>query len=216
MSTLRRARIVRGAAPATAEPVAAERRADARPRRLPREAVDANLLAKATVERARAEARAIVAAAKDEAAGIAAAAAEEAKAAATAKLAGGLLALRALEERRAERDLDRAVELARVLAERLLGEALAADPTRVVALARQALLEARGAKSIVIEAGPLDAETLRHHAVSVGVPEGTLTISIDPNLPRGSLRVHTNLGSLDAKLRTQLERLAGALRDALA
>jgi flagellar biosynthesis/type III secretory pathway protein FliH len=34
-------------------------------------------------------------------------------------------------------------------------------------------------------------------------------------LARGSLCVHTDLGTLDAKLTPRLERLAAALRDAL-
>jgi flagellar biosynthesis/type III secretory pathway protein FliH len=41
-------------------------------------------------------------------------------------------------------------------------------------------------------------------------------IRADPLLSRGSLRIHTNLGNLDAQLTPQLERLAKALRDALA
>ena len=45
---------------------------------------------------------------------------------------------------------------------------------------------------------------------------GAIDIRVDPLLSRGSLRIHTNLGSLDAQLTPQLERLAKALRDALA
>jgi flagellar biosynthesis/type III secretory pathway protein FliH len=188
-------------------------------RRIPREAVEASLLAKRILEEARAEAAATLVRAREEAAHAKADAANEARENEVAKLAAGFLALRVADERRAERDLDRAVALACVLAERLLGEALNSDPLRVLALARQALLEARGTHRAVIEASPLDVETLRSHVLHLGSAEGSLKIieiRADPLLSRGSLRIHTNLGNLDAQLTPQLERLAKALRDALA
>jgi flagellar assembly protein FliH len=185
-------------------------------RRVAKEMVEASLRAKRLLEDAAREADAIRARAREDGARAAEEAATEAREREVAKLAASFLALRVEDERRAERDLGRASELARVLAERLLGEALEADPARVVALARQALLEARGARRATIEACPLDAETLRRHALDIGLEEGAIDIRVDPALSRGSLRIHTNLGSLDAQLTPQLERLAKALRDALA
>ncbi len=185
-------------------------------RRLTREALDAQILAKRLLEEARREADAIVGRARESAAQIASTAAEEARQAEHAKLAALYLALKVADDRRGERDLDRAIGLARVLAERLLGEALDGDPTRIVALARQAFAEARGTTRAVIEASPLDADALRNHLLDLGLEEGALDVKIDPQLARGSLRVHTNLGTLDVQLTPQLERLAKALRDALA
>jgi len=183
--------------------------------RIAKEAVDASLLAERILEGARQEAEATLGRAREDAARAKADAASEAREHEVAKLAAGFLALRVADERRAERDLDRVVGLAQVLAERLLGEALESEPTRVVALARQALLEARGARRAVIEASPLDVETLRSHVLDLGLAEGALDIKVDLSLSPGSLRIHTNLGSLDAQLTPQLERLAKALRDAL-
>jgi flagellar biosynthesis/type III secretory pathway protein FliH len=188
-------------------------------RRIAREAVEASLLAKRILGEARVEAAEMLVRAREEAAQAKAEAANEARENEVAKLAAGFLALQVADERRADRDLDRAVALACVLAERLLGEALDSDPLRVLALARQALLEARGAHRAVIEASPLDVETLRSHVLDLGSAEGPLKIieiRADPLLSRGSLRIHTNLGNLDAQLTPQLERLAKALRDALA
>jgi flagellar biosynthesis/type III secretory pathway protein FliH len=188
-------------------------------RRIAREAVEASLLAKRILGEARVEAAEMLVRAREEAAQAKVEAANEARENEVAKLAAGFLALQVADERRAERDLDRAVALACVLAERLLGEALDSDPLRVLALARQALLEARGAHRAVIEASPLDVETLRSHVPDLGSAEGSLKIieiRADPLLSRGSLRIHTNLGNLDAQLTPQLERLAKALRDALA
>jgi len=80
-------------------------------------------------------------------------------------------------------------------------------------------VEARGATRAAIEASPLDADALRNHLVNLGLGQGlasgALEVKIDPQLSRGSLRVHTNLGTLDVQLTPQLERLAEALRDAL-
>jgi flagellar biosynthesis/type III secretory pathway protein FliH len=107
------------------------------------------------------------------------------------------------------------MSLSVLLAERLLGHALELRPEHVAALARQALVEARGARRATIEAHPLDAEALQRHLVDVGTTDAVVEVRASAELTRGSLRVHTNLGTLDAKLTPQLERLAKALRDAL-
>src|SRR5207237_6293883 len=99
-----------------------------------------------------------------------------------------------------ERDLDRAIALARVLAERLIGEAIAQSPETITALARQALAEARGARRVRIEAHPLDAEALRRHLsmVTQALSQGSAVVDVVENaeLARGSLCVHTDLGAL--------------------
>src|SRR6185503_16549174 len=56
-----------------------------------------------------------------------------------AELAAAWIKLRAQENARDERDLDRTVELARAMAERLLGEAIVLDPAKIVSMARQTL-----------------------------------------------------------------------------
>ena len=157
----------------------------------------------------------MIAKARAEVSDVAAKAQREAAEAEQAKLAAGWLALRAREEKRADVDLERAVQLAAVLAERLLGRALAADPAVVVALARTALSEARGARRATVMAHPLDADVLHAHATSLGMPEGTMDVVADDSLERGSLVVQTDLGAVDARLRPQLARLAAALEEAL-
>ena len=159
---------------------------------------------------------AIIARAKESAAKVAEEAAAEAKQAEHAKLAAQYLVLHARDEQRADRDLERAIKLAVLLAERLLGAAIEQDPAKIAALARQALAEARGARRAKIEAHPLDAEALRKDVAQLGLPEGSVEVTIDTELARGSLMLHTDLGILDAKLIVQLERLAAALRDAIA
>jgi type III secretion protein L len=215
MTVLGRARILRGSR--SNQPLPPLVRPETT-RRIGKEAVEASLLAKRILESARAQAAETLDRARKEVERATAAAAHEARENEVAKLAASFLALRVADERRAERDLDRAVALACVLAERLLGKALESNPILVLSLARQALLEARGAHRALIEASPLDAEALRSHVVDLGAAEVSLDaieIRVDPLLSRGSLRIHTNLGNLDARLTPQLERLAKALRDAL-
>ena len=184
-------------------------------RRIAREVVLARESATRLVEEARAKARAIVAEARKAAEAMVVTAAAEARQAEEAKFAARYLWMKREEERRAEADLDRAIGLAMLLSERLLGEALVREPHHVVALARQALAEARGVRQVVIDASPLDAEVLRRHLVEVGFAPHSVEIRTDDALERGSLRLNTSLGNLDAQLRPQLERLARALRDAL-
>lgn len=215
MSSVTRGRVIHGAAKdakplLTAPLVSPERR-----HRVARAEVAARLEAEVILEGAREEAEDIVALARKQAGGARADAEREARESVHAELAAHYLALRQAEETRAENDLDRAVSLAVVLAERLLGEALEHNPDHVAALARQALAEARGARRAVIEANPLDADALTRHLDSVGMSRDAIEVRRAPDLARGSLRVHTNLGTLDAKLTPQLERLAAALRDAL-
>jgi flagellar assembly protein FliH len=184
-------------------------------RRIARAEVEAHVEAERIVLDAKERADALLARARDEALGVADRAATEARAAEHAKVAALYLALRTEQERRAELDLDRAVALAVVLAERLLGEALEQRPEHIAALARQALAEAGGARRAVIEAHPLDEGALKSHLVNLGMGEGSVEVRVSPELSRGSLLVHTNLGTLDAKLSPQLERLAAAVREAL-
>jgi flagellar biosynthesis/type III secretory pathway protein FliH len=178
----------------------------------------AELEAKENAARALAEAKraadAIVAEARAKAQSVAQNAAREAAEAEQAKVAALYTALRAREERSAEAQVDRSVELARVLAERLLGESLHVDAQTVAKLARQALAEAQGARTVRIEAHPDDIATLKQHTGMLNISQ-VASISADATLERGSLRLHTDLGTIDAQLRPQLERLAAALRDAL-
>jgi len=207
---LTRGRIVRaeGALPVRATPVA-EKVA----RRVTQAELDAHERAAKVLAAAHAEADRVVAGATNAAAAAVAAAAKEAAEHEQAKLAAAFLALRAREEGRATAELDHAVALARVLAERILGATLTLDAASIVSMARQALTEAQGARTVRIDAHPEDATALRAQLSAFAPLHATVTD--DASLARGSLRLHTDLGTLDARLPAQLERLAAALRDAL-
>ncbi|HEX7664650.1 MAG TPA: FliH/SctL family protein [Polyangiaceae bacterium] len=122
------------------------------------------------------------------------------------------LALKARQEQALEANLDRTTELAVALAERIVGAAIELDPKTIGKMASALLAEARGAKKALFEANPLDVEALRVETAFLGD-----AVAIEPNteLARGSLVLHTDLGTVDGRLTPQLERLAEALRDAL-
>lgn len=139
----------------------------------------------------------------------------EARADAAAKIAARAVALAQHEARADERALDRSVELAKILAERLLGETLRVAPEQVVALAKQALTEARGARRIVLVAHPDDARILEHALPLLGLEPTVTQVRADSSRARGSLRLETEIGVLDADLAPQLERLSLRLRESL-
>jgi flagellar assembly protein FliH/type III secretion protein L len=180
-----------------------------------REVLEAVEKARAIVARAEAEARAVVARAEAEAAELAQTLAARARTEAARALAARELVLASRESTALERELENVVSLARLLAERLLGEALALDPTRVVALARQALAEARGARRVTIAAHPEDVPLLEH-ALAERKLAPPLTVVADRARARGHLRLETDIGTLDAELAPELDRLTEKLREALA
>lgn len=177
----------------------------ARARRIAAEVLEARAEAERIVAEARRQAEAVVA-------GAAEAAAAEARENEVARLAAGFLALRDEEARRAERDVDRVIELAVLLAERLVGEAIRVEPARIAELAAAAIQEARGARRVRIDASPEDIAALGEALGAIGQ---VADVQPDPTLNRGSLVVHTDLGRIDARLQPQLTRLAEALREAL-
>lgn len=183
---------------------------------VPKTLVDASAEATRMLAKARAEAQALIAAAERKAADLKLVAEAEARAEASAKLAAHALALATYEAKADERSLERTVALARLLAERLLGASLALAPEQVVTLARQALTEARGARRLSIVAHPEDATLLSTSLGSLGVAVDTVRVVADGARQRGSLRIETDIGVLDADLAPQLDRLALRLRETLA
>jgi len=182
---------------------------------VPKALVDASAEATRIVAKARVEAQTLVAAAERRAADLKLLAEAEARAEASAKLAAHALSLATHEAKADERSLERTVSLARLLAERLLGASLAVAPEQVVALAQQALREARGARRLSIVAHPEDAQLLSQSLPSLGVALDTLRLVADGSRARGSLRIETDIGVLDADLAPQLDRLALRLRETL-
>jgi flagellar biosynthesis/type III secretory pathway protein FliH len=190
------------------------RAAEQRSKRVPAQIVDAAESARQILATAEARAREIVSAAEAAASALAQRAQEEGRAAAVVELAERALHLSRLEAEHDQRGINRLIELARLLAERLLGEALRLEPSQVVALAEHALTEARGARRITIVAHPDDSAELER-ALAEGRLERVVHVVASAERSRGSLRLETEIGVLDADLAPQLGRLAEALRASL-
>jgi flagellar assembly protein FliH len=211
-----RARIVRAAQAGDATPLPSPRPSQDQVRRMAREELEARGTAERVVQEARSQAAAIVQQAREEASIAAAEVAREAREQAEARVAAQWLCLRNDEDSRLVRDKDRMIGMAVVLAERLLGTVLALGPERIAELARVAIGEARGARRIAIDAHPLDVEMLRQSLRDASLDPHIVEVRADGALARGDLRLQTDIGTIDAKLATRLQRLAAALRDAIA
>jgi flagellar biosynthesis/type III secretory pathway protein FliH len=213
--TLTVARIVRAEVAKQAVAVPVPARAPETPARIvPAQIVDAAERANQILAAAETRAREIVSAAEAAASALARRAVEEGRAAAVAGLAERALRLSRLEAEHDQRATNRLIELARLLAERLLGVALRLEPSQVVALAEHALGEARGARRITIVAHPDDTAELER-ALAEGRLERVTRVIASGERGRGSLRLETEIGVLDADLAPQLGRLAEALRASL-
>jgi flagellar assembly protein FliH len=169
----------------------------------------------ALVEKARGEAAGLLAQARAEAKALATEAAQLATAEAHAQAIAEWIAVRSAEQALLEKEHERIVEVGVALAERLLGAALDLAPARIAQLALSALQEARGARRAIIGANPRDAAPLREHLSIVGLDLATVEVREEEGLARGDLRLHTDLGTIDARLATRFDRLGAALRDAL-
>ena len=202
------ARIIKGAFVA---PSAAHEESDVEPAtrrwRVSRFELDTRETAERLITEAEATKAKILADAAIEARGAREHAVTEAKAEEEAKFAAHYMALQLERDGNLARETDRLMQLATVMAERLVGEELAVRPERIRVLAQEAIAEARGASALTLEAHPDDAEALRAllHQLRSGA---TLSVRESTELARGSLLVHTELGTLDARLRPQLDRLA--------
>jgi flagellar assembly protein FliH len=214
--TLVRGRVIRfeDLPDATTPVVRPKRNLPPRAKVVPSVLVDAEERARLLISDAERRARDMLESAALRAADVRLSAEAEGRADGIATVAGRAIALAALEAQADERQLDRVVELARLLAERLLGESLRLDPTRVVDLARQALKEARGARRVMIAAHPDDRELLANTLGELGLDSGA-SVTSDAALNRGNLRIQTEIGALDAELAPQLDRLARRLRESI-
>jgi flagellar assembly protein FliH len=210
-----RARVIRAEGALGARPLWTAAPSEPRRKRVAREELEARLEAERIVEDARAQARKLVDEARAEAAGASATAVQRAQEEAHSTLAARWLVLREAELRRPKDQEDRVIAMAVALAERLLVAALELDPTRIAALARAVILEAGGARRAVIDAHPLDAEPLRTQLSITGLDIQSVEVRQDAALARGELRLHTDVGIIDARLAPRFDRLAAALRDAL-
>lgn len=182
---------------------------------LPAPVVAAYAEAERVLDAARASAAALERAAHVRAEASLALAAAEAREAEVARLAAIALHLDARQAATSARALDRAVELGKLLAERLVGAQLSLEPERIAGVFAELLAEARGASTARVLGRAEDLGALQQTLDALGFPAGAIVLVADPTLTRGSLVLESDLGTVDGRLEIRLERLAGALVGAL-
>jgi type III secretion protein L len=178
------------------------------------EVYDAQRAARDILEGAQREADALLAAAREERARLAEEAREAARQEGLAQASEALLRAR-LEASRllagAERE---AVALALRVAGRVLGRDLERDPSLVVDVCASALSELRQLRQLVLRVHPADAALLRaepRRFAEVLGRTADVAFKEDPDVERGGCLVHSESGTLDARLSTQLEMLRRVL-----
>ena len=208
--TLAVARILRGGQPVESKQPAAPPDDSARVVR--RERAEALLGAQKLLQQAEAQAASILERARRQAQEQQQQAEQRAREQARAELALSWAALRAREAQADQHALDRILEVARMLAERLVHQQLRLAPETIVPMAREAVAQFWHANAITLRACPEDLQVLDAHAQQLGVAASVLRLEADPNLSRGSVRLLTPEGGLQADVAVQLDRLLEALR----
>lgn len=107
-----------------------------------------------------------------------------------------------------------AVRLSTAIAGRILRQQLEAQPERVRETVAGALEMAAGMPELRILVHPLDLEILQPFAEKLlaGLASrATVELAADQNITRGGCRIETGYGEIDARLETQLERIAEEL-----
>lgn len=216
-SGIRRGRIVpREQLPAELAPISTPNRGSALPaaRVALRPQVEAEAKARVLLQETQREAEQLLDSARAQAADVRLRAESEGRAEGVAKVAARMLQLTRAQAEADARGLDRSIDLARLLAERVLGAELQLHPERVRDLAKTALAEARGARRVVLRAHPDDVPVLTSLLTELGLGADS-RVEAEDGRPRGQLRLETDLGVLDAELGPQLARLALRLRESL-
>jgi type III secretion system HrpE/YscL family protein len=163
---------------------------------------------------ARTSASALLAAARDEAERIRADAREQGRQAGRAELAGELLRVTHAHEQALAALEPQAVAIALQAAKQLLAAEVAAQPERMRAIVAPLLARLRRARALVLRVHPDDRPALEpwlEAARAKGAAPAQLSIEADPSLTRGGCVLRSEIGTLDARVETQLAALARAL-----
>jgi flagellar biosynthesis/type III secretory pathway protein FliH len=107
----------------------------------------------------------------------------------------------------------RAIELARVLTERLLGQALKLDPSLVGDLALGALGEVRAAHAVQFECHPTDITAISEAFARAQIGAHAVTVVPNERLAPCDFRLRMGTGVLDARLGARLDLLCRVLAE---
>jgi flagellar biosynthesis/type III secretory pathway protein FliH len=128
-----------------------------------------------------------------------------------------LQVLRAQGERLAEQARSDALELAFLVARRILEHEISVDPGALLALIRTAIAKAGEANKVELHLNPKDLELV--HAAREDDPAALsfahVSLVADSSLGRGDCLVQTELGTVDGRLATRLQEMRDAVQTAV-
>ncbi len=179
--------------------------------------LEARTRARAVVAEAEEEARRMRADAEAEREELRRAAAEAGRAEGLAAAAAALTEIASARARRLE-ELERELaEVALEIGRRIVGRALALDPSLVLSIVREAIAPVRARREVALRVHPADAELVEAElpglAATLERAPG-LVVRADPGLARGDVVVETEAGRVDARVEAQLALLERAIRHA--
>lgn len=126
--------------------------------------------------------------------------------------------LRAQGERLAEQARSDALELAFMIARKILEREIHCDPMALLSLIRSAITRAGEANQITVRLSAMDSDALRlagHDLTSSNFSLAKVTVVADPNLGAGDCVVETNLGTVDGRLSTRLAEMRETVEAAI-
>lgn len=130
------------------------------------------------------------------------------------QLAKALHELHQLRERVLAQSHTEIIELAQILAQRVLGREVSMAPDAIAELAAQALREARGAQSVSLHVNPVHVPALQKALPELSEAANTaLAVVPDNDLAPADLVLETEIGNIDARIATQLANLASVMTE---
>jgi flagellar biosynthesis/type III secretory pathway protein FliH len=132
------------------------------------------------------------------------------RAAAVAELAAQYLVLEQRQARVSDSRLQPSIELAKLLAERMIAEAIELDATLVGRLAQQSLQQLRERSALIVRAHPSDHDQIQQQIAALNLQ--SVSLLADPELKRGELCIDSDLGQLELRIEAGLERLIERVR----
>jgi flagellar assembly protein FliH len=125
--------------------------------------------------------------------------------------------LRSQGERLAEQARSDALELAFLVARRILEHEISTDPGLLLSLLRTAIAKAGEGSRVAVHLNPKDLEIVR--ASQANDPSALTLMKVelvpDPSLGHGDCLVKTDLGTVDGRLSTRLQEMREAIGSAL-
>jgi len=102
------------------------------------------------------------------------------------------------------------VDLAFKIAEKIIGKQIEIEPQTIISIVKQAMQNVRGSKQLTIRVHPNDAKILRENDEELQEALGRqrmIDILEDKKVQPGGCIIESEIGTVEAQLQTQLERL---------